>query len=296
MPDRLPAGYVTDREIGATADNPVQAHKLQHIYKLTENFGLNISDYIKKIQIGTRAKIGATAGWAVGAPDNLPYLATLPASQAGSTLILPIDGLPVGATITGFRIVSQIESAGGAVTLDGDLRATTNVAAEPTDASIGTMTQVSVTADTASSQEKTGLSEVVTSGKTYYLKLTGTTALATDIILQACEVYYTELITKRVILHVADKAGTLMEAGAGLADTGTNTSISFDLQTEPATSLLTGAIAVTHAVADRVEVAGVVSGTGAYGAGAVISAVITVTNAVGAVAPWLRIVLRENGD
>lgn len=140
------------------------------------------------IQIGTRAKVGGTAGWTVGAADNLPYVATLAASQTGSTLIIPIDGLRIGDVITGFRVVSQIESAGNTVTIDGDLRATTNVAAEPTDASIGTMTQVSVTADTASSQAKTGLSETVTSGKTYYLKITATTAASTDIILQACEI------------------------------------------------------------------------------------------------------------
>lgn len=139
-------------------------------------------------QIGTRAKVGATAGWTVGAADNLPYIATVAASQTGATLVLPIDGLQIGATITGFRIVAQIESAGNTVTLDADLRATTNVAAEPTDASIGAVTQVSATADTAVSEAKTGLSEVVTSGKTYYLLLTATTALSTDIILQACEI------------------------------------------------------------------------------------------------------------
>lgn len=139
-------------------------------------------------QIATRAKVGATAGWVIAAADNLPYVATLAASQTGSTLILPLTGLRLGDTITGFTVISQIESAGGTVTIDGDLRAVTNVAADPTDASISTMTQVSVTADTASAQAKTGLTEVVTSGKSYYLKLTATTAAATDIILQHCEV------------------------------------------------------------------------------------------------------------
>jgi hypothetical protein len=33
---------------------------------------------------------------------------------------------------------------------------------------------------------------VVTSGKTYYLLITGTTAASTDIILQACELTVTE--------------------------------------------------------------------------------------------------------
>ncbi|MCI0349389.1 MAG: hypothetical protein L0Z53_08185 [Acidobacteriales bacterium] len=139
-------------------------------------------------QIQSRGKVGAAAGWTVGAANNLPYVGTVAASQTAGTLVLPIDGLRIGDTITGFRVVAQVESAGGTVTIDADLRATTNVAAEPTDASIGTMTQVSVTADTAVSQAKTGLSEVVTSGKTYYLLLTATTAASTDIILQACEI------------------------------------------------------------------------------------------------------------
>lgn len=143
------------------------------------------------VQIGTRAKVGAAAGWTVGAADNLPYIGTVAASQTAATLVVPIDGLHIGDTITGFKVIAQIESAGGAVTLDGALRAVTNVAAEPTDASIGSMTQVGVSADTASAQEKTGLSEVVTSGKTYYLLLTATTAASTDIILQACEITVT---------------------------------------------------------------------------------------------------------
>jgi len=140
------------------------------------------------VQIATGARCGTTAGWTLGSGANLPYLGLLPASQTGSTLIVPINGLHIGDTITGFRIVAQIESAGNTATLDGNLRATTNVAAEPTDASIGSITQISVTADTASSQAATGLTETVTSGKTYYLKLTGTTGASTDIILQACEI------------------------------------------------------------------------------------------------------------
>ena len=49
--------------------------------------------------------MGGTAGFVVGAADNLPYVATLPASQSGSTLVIPIDGLNVGDVITGFRVV-----------------------------------------------------------------------------------------------------------------------------------------------------------------------------------------------
>lgn len=139
-------------------------------------------------QVGTRGKVGAGAGWVVGAATDLPYLATMAASQTAGTLVVPIDGLRIGDTITAFKIIGQIESGGNAVTLDADLRAVTNVAAEPTDASIGAITQVSATADTAVAAEKTGLSEVVTSGKSYYLLITGTTLGSTDIILQHCEI------------------------------------------------------------------------------------------------------------
>ena len=146
-------------------------------------------------QLTHRAKVGSAAGWVLSAADNLPYVATMAASQSAGTLVLPVDALQIGATITGIRIVAQVESAGGTVTIDAALRAVTNVAAEPTDAAItgGGITQVSVTADTAVSQAATGIAEVVTSGKTYYILITATTAGSTDIILQACEITVTEV-------------------------------------------------------------------------------------------------------
>lgn len=126
------------------------------------------------------AKAGATAGWVVGAGDNLQQ-ATLPQSQTASTLVIPVGGLKVGDTITAFKLFGQIESAGNGVTVDADLRAQTNVAADPTDASIGAITQVSVTADTAMSATKSALSSVVTATKAYYILVTATTGASTDI-------------------------------------------------------------------------------------------------------------------
>src|SRR4051812_30812795 len=55
-------------------------------------------------QVAMRAKVGTTAGWVIAAANDLPYMATLPASQTSSTLILPIDGLRIGDIITGFKI------------------------------------------------------------------------------------------------------------------------------------------------------------------------------------------------
>jgi len=293
----LPAGIISNREV-LNGSVKVEADKLQHLYKLIANFEQPIGGGAVTQQVATRAKVGAAAGWVVAAADNLPYVATLPASQTGSTLIVPLDGLPIGATITGFRAVAQIESAAGTVTLDCDLRATTNVLTDPTDASIGAMTQVSVTADTAVSQEKTGLAEVVTSGKSYYFKFTATTAASTDIILQHCEITYTLPtlpVSRELLLHVADKAGTLTDVGAGLNVDGSSTSITVDLK-KNGTTMLAAPIALTNATGDRVEVAGSITGNGSYVAGDVFTAILTVTSAVGASGPWLRVALREDGE
>lgn len=159
---------------------------------LAIGLGVPVTRALQERQIQTRAKVGTTAGWVVGAADNLPYMATLPASQSASTLVVPIDGLKIGDIITAFKVVAQIESAGGAVTLDADLRKITNVAAEPTDASVGAITQVSVTADTAVEAEKTGLADAAGSHEVFYLLITATTAASTDIILLGAIVTVTE--------------------------------------------------------------------------------------------------------
>lgn len=134
-------------------------------------------------QIGVGAKVGATAGWVVNAASDLPYIATLAASQTGSTLVVPIDGLNVGDYINGFKVMAQIESAGGTVILESMVRAVTNVAAEPTDEAFGATGHIEVTEDTAASGEYFLYGPTVTIGKRYYLVLTGTTAASTDIIL-----------------------------------------------------------------------------------------------------------------
>lgn len=143
--------------------------------------------------IGTRAKAGTTAGWTLAAADNLGLMATMAASQTAGTLVVPITGLKVGDTITAFSVVGQIESAGGAVTLDADLRILTAAAADVTDASIGSITQVSVTADAIVSASKTLVTpEVVAADETFYVLLTGTTAVLTDIALQGVTITVTE--------------------------------------------------------------------------------------------------------
>ena len=153
----------------------------------------------KRIKTGKRtlhsamnAKVGAVAGWTVRAADD-KALSTLAALlQSGSTLIIPISGLEIGDTITEFSVLGQIESGGNTVTLDADLRKLTSAAAGHADASVGTITQVSATADTALSDAnagKTGLTEAIAEDETFYVKLTGVTAGAsTDIEIQGIEI------------------------------------------------------------------------------------------------------------
>ena len=139
-----------------------------------------------------RAIIGGTAGWNT-APTLNTAVVTIPASQTASTLVLPLDHLKVGMIITGFTLNAQIESAGNAVTLDADLRKLTRAAGDYTDASIGAMAQVSVTADTAVSTGNTAVTaETIADGEVMYVLLTATTGAACDIALGGVNVTVTE--------------------------------------------------------------------------------------------------------
>lgn len=144
-------------------------------------------------KVANRAKAGTTAGWTVAAGNNIGTMATVAASQTSSTLVVPIDGLHIGDTITGFAVYSSINSAGNTVTLDAAIRKLTiGAAASATDAAVGTgITQVSVTAATASSATKTGLTEVVAAGTTYYILLTCTTGATTTLELDDIEITVT---------------------------------------------------------------------------------------------------------
>jgi hypothetical protein len=137
-------------------------------------------------------KVGATAGWVVAGAANLSE-ATLPAEQTASTMVVPVQGLKIGWTITSFKCAAQIESAGGAVTFDADLRLLTNAAGDPTDASLGAITQVAVTADTAVASSKTLTTpEVLAATEWAYVLVTATTAASTDIRFLGCTVTVTE--------------------------------------------------------------------------------------------------------
>lgn len=129
------------------------------------------------------AKVGATAGWVITGSTNRSH-ATLPASQTAATLVVPITGIPVGATITAVSCTGQVESAGNNVTLTMDVRKITSAAADNVDASLGTDDVGTLTADTVLSSSNlavTGLAETLAEGECLYVLLTGTTAASTDI-------------------------------------------------------------------------------------------------------------------
>jgi hypothetical protein len=152
-------GIATITSLTATTINPT------NIVRASQTFQLGR---------GGTAKAGTTAGWTVNAGNNLGTIATVAASQTNATLVVAIPNLHVGDTITGFSVYSSINSAGGAVTLDANLRTLTIAAgATATDASVASITQVSVSAATASTATKSGLSSVVAAGVNYYLLLTG---------------------------------------------------------------------------------------------------------------------------
>lgn len=195
MPEPIALGYGRSlhRQTGApdTLDE-IRIHDVSTDKVVIKTFAEAYKRTGQEYQLSSTPKAGATAGWAVNGATNLGELATLPQSQTGSTLVLRVTGLKVGWTVTGFKVVLQIESAGGTVTVDADLRKQTNAAADPADASIGAITQVSVTADTAVAAEKTGLSEVIAASEWLYILITATTAATTDIRLLGATVTVTE--------------------------------------------------------------------------------------------------------
>ena len=144
------------------------------------------------------AKVGGTSGWVVNAADNKNSLARLPASQTASTLVVPLTGFKPGDIIASYHLVGQIESAGGAVTVDCALRKQTAAAADLTDALCtgGDMVQLAVSADTIMSSANTTkavTADTVGVDETFYLLITATTAASTDIDLQGVAVTYTEV-------------------------------------------------------------------------------------------------------
>lgn len=142
----------------------------------------------RRFLIDHRPKVGGTAGWVVNAANNLGTLATLPASQTGSTLVIPVDNVEIGDRITGFYPVGQVESGGNNVTLTFNLRKLTAAAADLVDASVATSGAVVVSADTElgriGAHAVDNLDVRVADKESYYFLVTGTTTASTDVALQ----------------------------------------------------------------------------------------------------------------
>ncbi len=159
------------------------------IFQVTES-GIQtaIRKSLSRITPAALGKVGATSGWVPQGTTDVST-ATLPASKTASTLVVPITGLRIGQTITGFNLLGSIGSVGGAVTLDADLRAQTAAVAGPVDASLGTITQVAVTANTlvdaTNSTKVLATPYVVTGEENLYVLIHGTTAASTTQTLQA---------------------------------------------------------------------------------------------------------------
>lgn len=137
------------------------------------------------------ARTGSQGATGTVSIANDTGIATIAASQTAATFCIPLN-LKAGDIITSFKLSGQGESAGNAYTVDADLRATTAAAADLTDASIGSITQIAKSADYKIADAKTGLSHTVISGNSYYVLVTVTTAAATDVALQGVEVTVTE--------------------------------------------------------------------------------------------------------
>ncbi len=166
------------------------------ILKVNEDEVVTVKRVVKRIFNGL-VKVGAGAGWAAGGGAiNVGLAGTVPASQTAATATMAIPGLKVGDTITGFHLIGQIESGGNACTVDADLRKITAAAADVTDASIGAITQLSVTADAIMSASNTrkvlATEEVIAADETFYVLLTVTTAASTDVAFQGVAVEITE--------------------------------------------------------------------------------------------------------
>lgn len=142
---------------------------------------------VRHVSVPGQAKAGATSGWVV-APAADTALVTCPANSTASTLVVPLPEFKVGDKLMGFYLVGQIESGGNTATVDADLRVMTAAAADVTDASVASMTQLSITADTVMSRSNTlkeGFEHIVAVDESFYMLITATTGVATDIAMQA---------------------------------------------------------------------------------------------------------------
>lgn len=127
------------------------------------------------------AKAGATAGWVVGAGNDLGTLATLPKAITDGTLVVRVPKLTVGDRIVGAYLVGSLQgSTGNATAVLLDLRSLTAASSGATDASVAVMgSALSVETDTVLGKTNTPVgvvSHTVAEGESFYALVTATTA------------------------------------------------------------------------------------------------------------------------
>lgn len=187
-------GDVTAAAVFAIQDASLPAPETRQLTLAQARLLINPSTSVTFINQAV-PKVGTTAGWVVGAANNLGKMATIPAGQTGSTLVVPITGLQVGDVITAFYLTGSLQSAGNAATILADLRSLTAAAAGATDASIGVMAgTLSVTANTilsAANAGKTAIGHTVIAGESFYLLITSTTGASCTEELQAVSIVVT---------------------------------------------------------------------------------------------------------
>lgn len=103
--------------------------------------------------------------------------------------------------------------------------------------------------------------------------------------------------TKEFVVHVSKVAGTIRNVRFGLRDTGTSTSVAFDVKKYNAgntsgVSVLSAAVTITHGTTDRALQTGSIS-SAATVADDWFTIVMTVSSSTGAVGPYAEIEFEE---
>lgn len=134
-----------------------------------------------QLVISGSAKVGTTAGWVVGAANNLGKIATLPKAITAGTLVVQIPRIAVGDRIVGAYLVGSLQGASTKhTTILLDIRSLTAATAGATDASVSVMAAaLDVQANTVMSKTNTpvaAVSHVVAEGESFYALITATTA------------------------------------------------------------------------------------------------------------------------
>lgn len=99
--------------------------------------------------------------------------------------------------------------------------------------------------------------------------------------------------TREEVVYVATAAATVKLFRAMLYDTGTSTSVTFDLKKNGST-ILSGTISVTHSDSDRTVKDGTISNT-TLAADDVLSILLTVSSSTGAQGPYSEVWIEESG-